>query len=167
MSKSLMTVSKPPTASKAILQLNVVPLHQLPCNFEDEAYIASFNYKSGNTESSFKLLPASKAELVQLALFLGTCSKFQEIVKHEIVPGQYIVSEPNFGNNVTITLITSSEIFEILQDTELTQKLVLNLNALQLEAYEDFITSVIQTNADVHSLNLLTQLHRKQFHSAA
>ena len=167
MSKSLTTVSKPPTASKAVLQLNVVPIHQIPCNFEDEAYVASFNYKSGNTESSFKLLPASKAELVQLALFLGTCSNFQEIVKHEIVPGQYIVSEPNFGNNVTITFITSSEILEILQDTELTQKLVLNLNALQLEAYEEFITSAIQTNADVHSLNLITQLHRKQFHLAA
>ena len=162
-----MTVSNPPTASKAVLQLNVVPLHQIPCNFEDEAYIASFNYKSGNTESSFKLLPASKAELVQLALFLGTCSNFQEIVKHEIVPGQYIVSEPNFGNNVTITLITSSEILEILQDTELTQKLVLNLNALQLEAYEEFITSSIAANEAIHFFNINALEASKQLQLAS
>ena len=167
MSKSLMTVSKPPTASKAILQLNVVPLHQLPCNFDDEAYLASFNYKNGNTQTSFKLLPASKAELVQLALFLGTCSNFQEKVKHEIVPGQYIVSEPNFGSHVTITLITSSEILEILQDTELTQKLVLNLNALQLEAYEEFITSSIATNEAIQSFNFNTAQASKQLQLAS
>jgi hypothetical protein len=162
-----MTVSKPPTASKAVLQLNVVPLHQAPCNFDEEAYLASFNYTNSNTVTSFKLLPASKNELIQLALFLGTCSNFQEKVKHEIVPGQYIVSEPNFGNNVTITLITSSEILEVLQDTDLTQKLVLSLNFLQLEAYEEFIISAIQTNADLHGLNLLTQVQQKQFDLAA
>ncbi len=167
MSKSLTTVSKPPTASKAVLQLNIVPLHQIPCNFEDEAYLTSFNYKNGNTETSFKLLPASKAELAQLALFLGTCSNFQEKVKHEIVPGQYIVSEPNFGSNVTITLITNSELLEVLQDSELSQKIVLNLNALQLEAYEEFILSAIQINADFHELNQLTILQQKQFQLAA
>ncbi len=167
MSKSIETVSKPHTASKAILQLNVIPLHQEPCSFEDEAYVATFNYKNGNTEKSFKLLPASKNELIQLALFLGTCSNFQEKVKHEIVPGQYIVSEPNFGNNVKITLITSSEILEILQDTDLTQKLDLSLNFLQLEAYEEFIISAIQTNANLHGLNLLSQMQQKQFDLAA
>jgi hypothetical protein len=166
-SKSIETVSKPHTASKAILQLNVIPLHQEPCSFEDEAYVATFNYKNGNTEKSFKLLPASKNELIQLALFLGTCSNFQEKVKHEIVPGQYIVSEPNFGNNVKITLITSSEILEILQDTDLTQKLDLSLNFLQLEAYEEFIISAIQTNANLHGLNLLSQMQQKQFDLAA
>jgi hypothetical protein len=166
-SKSIETVSKPHTASKAILQLNVIPLHQEPCSFEDEAYVATFNYKNGNTEKSFKLLPASKNELIQLALFLGTCSNFQEKVKHEIVPGQYIVSEPNFGNNVKITLITSSEILEILQDTDLTQKLDLSLNFLQLEAYEEFIIGAIQTNANLHGLNLLSQMQQKQFDLAA
>lgn len=167
MSKSIETVSKPHTASKAILQLNVMPLHQEPCSFEDEAYVATFNYKNGNTETSFKLLPASKNELIQLALFLGTCSNFQEKVKHEIVPGQYIVSEPNFGNNVKITLITSSEFLEVLQDADLTQKLDLSLNFLQLEAYEEFIISAIQTNANLHGLNLLSQMQQKQFDLAA
>ena len=167
MSKSLETVSKPHTASKAVLQLNVIPLHQEPCSFEDEAYVATFNYKNGNTETTFKLLPASKAELVQLALFLGTCSNFQTKVKHEIVPGQHIVSEPNFGKNVTISLITDSELLGVLQDTELTQQLVLNLNAPQLEAYEELISSAIMTNADIQLRNQLTILHQKQFQLAA
>ena len=167
MSKSLETVSKPHTASKAVLQLNVIPLHQEPCSFEDEAYVATFNYKNGNTETTFKLLPASKAELVQLALFLGTCSNFQTKVKHEIVPGQYIVSEPNFGKNVTISLVTDSELLEVLQDTELTQQLVLNLNAPQLEACEEFISIAIMINTDIQLRNQLTILHQKQFQLAA
>jgi len=166
-SKSLETVSKPHTASKAVLQLNVIPLHQEPCSFEDEAYVATFNYKNGNTETTFKLLPASKAELVQLALFLGTCSNFQTKVKHEIVPGQYIVSEPNFGKNVTISLVTDSELLEVLQDTELTQQLVLNLNAPQLEACEEFISIAIMINTDIQLRNQLTILHQKQFQLAA
>jgi len=160
-------VSKPHTASKAVLQLNVIPLHQEPCSFEDEAYVATFNYKNGNTETTFKLLPASKTELGQLALFLGTCSNFQTKVKHEIVPGQYIVSEPNFGKNVTISLVTNSELLEVLQDTELTQQLVLNLNAPQLEAYEELLSSAIMTNADIQLRNQLTILHQKQFQLAA
>ena len=167
MSKSLETVSKPHTASKAVLQLNVIPLHQEPCSFEDEAYVATFNYKNGNTETTFKLLPASKAELVQLALFLGTCSNFQTKVKHEIVPGQYIVSEPNFGKNVTISLVTDSELLEVLQDTELTQQLVLNLNAPQLEACEEFISIAIMINTDIQLRNQLTILHQKQLQLAA
>jgi hypothetical protein len=56
---------------------------------------------------------------------------------------------------------------EVLQDTDLTQKLVLSLNFLQLEAYEEFIISAIQTNADLHGLNLLTQVQQKQFDLAA
>jgi hypothetical protein len=99
--------------------------------------------------STFNILPASKAELIQLALFLGTCSFFGKIVKHEIVPGQYIVSSPNADGSVKICLTTDSDLLEVLADPSISKKLVLNLNVNQLEAYEEFITS--QLNPAVNS----------------
>jgi hypothetical protein len=56
---------------------------------------------------------------------------------------------------------------EVLQDTELTQQLVLNLNAPQLEACEEFISIAIMINTDIQLRNQLTILHQKQFQLAA
>jgi hypothetical protein len=86
---------------------------------------------------------------MQLALFLGTCSFFGKIVKHEIVPGQYIVSTPNADGSVKISLTTDSDLLEVLADPSISKKLVLNLSVNQLEAYEEFITS--QLNPAVNS----------------
>ena len=154
-------------AEKSVLQLSITPLHDAPCVLEDEAFLVSFKNRKGDTVTNFNLLPASKAELIQLALFLGTCTYFHTTVTHEIVPGQHIASVPTFDGNVEVTLSTDSDLVELLDDPGIVQSLTLKLNIDQLEAYEEFITSAIKTNADVHSLNLITQLHRKQFHLAA
>jgi hypothetical protein len=126
---------------KEITQVNLIPLHVSSVNAQDDAYFVAIKHRQGNKMSTFNILPASKAELIQLALFLGTFSFFGKIVKHQIVPGQYIVSSPNADGSVKICLSTDSDLLEVLADPSISKKLVLNLNVNQLEAYEEFITS--------------------------
>jgi hypothetical protein len=135
--------------AKEITQFNLIPLHASSANPQEAAYFVAIKHRQGNKVSTFNILPASKAELMQLALFLGTCSFFGKIVKHEIVPGQYIVSTPNADGSVKISLTTDSDLLEVLADPSISKKLVLNLSVNQLEAYEEFITS--QLNPAVNS----------------
>ena len=140
-------------AETSVLQLSITPLHDTPCVLEDEAFLVLFKSRKGNTVTNFNLLPASRAELIQLALFLGTCTYFHTTVTHEIVPGQHIVSVPTFEGNVEVTLSTDSDLIELLADPGIAQSLTLTLNIDQLEAYEEFITSSIATNEAIHSYN--------------
>ena len=138
-------------AEKSVLQLSITPLHDAPCVLEDEAFLVSFKNRKGNKVTNFNLFPASKAELIQLALFLGTCTYFRTTATHEIVPGQHIVSVPTFDGNVEVTLSTDSDLVALLADTGIVQFMTLTLNIDQLEAYEEFITSSIATNEAIHS----------------
>jgi hypothetical protein len=140
-------------AEKSVLQLSITPLHDTPCVLEDEAFLLSFKNRKGNTITNFNLLPASKAELIQLALFLGTCTYFHTTVTHEIVPGQHVTSVPTFDGKVEVTLLTDSDLVELLDDPGIVESLNLTLNIDQLEAYEEFITSSIATNEAIHSFN--------------
>ena len=140
-------------AEKSVLQLSMTPLHDTPCVLEDEAFLLSFKNRKGNTITNFNLLPASKAELIQLALFLGTCAYFHTTVTHEIVPGQHITSVPTFDGEVEVTLLTDSDLVELLDNPGIVESLNLTLNIDQLEAYEEFITSSIATNVSIHSYN--------------
>ena len=130
-------------AEKSVLQLSITPLHDAPCVLKDEAFLVTFRNRKGNTVTNFNLVPASKAELIQLALFLGTCTYFHTTVTHEIVAGQHIVSVPTFDGKVEVTLSTDSDLVELLADPGIVQFLTLTLNIDQLEAYEEFITSSI------------------------
>jgi hypothetical protein len=141
-------------AEKSVLQLSINPLHDTPCILEDEAFLISFKNRKGNKVTNFNLLPASKAQLIQLALFLGTCTYFHTRVTHEIVPGQYIASVPTIDGKVEITLSTDSDLVEILADPGIVESLILTLNIDQLEAYEEFITSSIAANEAIHSFNI-------------
>ena len=140
-------------AEKSVLQLSITPLHDTPCILEDQAFLLSFKNRKSNTITNFNLLPASKAELIQLALFLGTCTYFHTSVTHEIVPGQHIASVPAFDRKVEVTFSTDSELVELLDDPGVVKSLILTLNVEQLEAYEEFITSSIATNEAIHSFN--------------
>jgi len=140
-------------AEKSVLQLSITPLHDTPCILEDQAFLLSFKNRKSNTITNFNLLPASKAELIQLALFLGTCTYFHTSVTHEIVPGQHIASVPAFDGKVEVTFSTDSELVELLDDPGVVKSLILTLNVEQLEAYEEFITSSIATNEAIHSFN--------------
>ena len=141
-------------AEKSVLQLSITPLHDAPFVLEDETFLVSFESCKDNTITNFNLLPATKAELIQLALFLGTCTYFHATVTHEIVPGQHIFSVPTFDGKVDITLTTDSDLVELLADPGIVQSLTLTLNVDQLEAYEEFITSSIATNEAIYSFNL-------------
>jgi hypothetical protein len=141
-------------AEKSVLQLSITPLHDAPCVLEDEAFLLSFKNRKSNTITSFDLLPASKEELIQLALFLGTCTFFHTTVTHEIVPGQYITSVPTFDGKVEVTFSTDSDLVELLGDPGIVQTLTLKLSIDQLEAYEESITRSIATNEAIHSFNL-------------
>ena len=158
---------KPQIAEKSVLQLSITPLHDAPCALEDEAFLFSFKNRKGNTVTNFNLLPASKAELIQLALFLGTCTYFHTNVIHEIVPGQHIASVPTFDGNVEVTLSTDSDLVALLADPGIVQSLTLKLNINQLEAYEEFITSSIATNEAIHSFNFNTVQASKQLQLAS
>ena len=137
----LQKAQKVAATSKSVTQFQLIPLHDVDISGQDEAYFVAIKHRQGKNVSTFNLLPASAAELTQLALFLGTCSFFGKTVKHEIVPGQYIVSTPNKNGTVTVTFTTDSDLLETLADPSFSKKLVLNLNVDQLEAYEEFITS--------------------------
>ena len=154
-------------AEKSVLQLSITPLHDAPCVLEDEAFLVSFKNRKGNTVTDFNLLPASKAELIQLALFLGTCTYFHTTVTHEIVHGQHIASVPTFDGEVEVTLSTDSDLVDLLTDSGIVQSLTLKLNIDQLEAYEEFITSSIATNEAIHSFNFNTVQASKQFQLAS
>ena len=152
---------------KSVLQLSITPLHDTPCVVGDEAFLLSFKNRKGNAVANFNLLPASKAELIQLALFLGTCTYFHSTVTHEIVPGQHIVSVPAFDGKVEVTLSTDSDLVELLDDPGIVESLKLVLNVDQLEAYEEFITSSIATNELIHSFNFKALEASKQLQLAS
>ena len=154
-------------AEKSVLQLSITPLHDTPCVLGDEAFLLSFKNRNGNTITNFNLLPASKAELMQLALFLGTCTYFHTTVTHEIVSGQHIVSVPTFDGKVEVTLSTDSDLVELLDDPGIVESLNLTLNVDQLEAYEEFITSSIATNEAIHSFNFKALEASKQLQLAS
>lgn len=140
-------------AEKSVLQLSMSPLHDRPCILEDEAFVLAFKSRKGNVVTNFNLVPASKPELRQLALFLGTCAHFHASVTHEIVPGQHIASVPTFDGQVEITLSTDSDLVDLLGDRDLIKSLTVTLNIDQLEAYEEFITSALATNEAIHAFN--------------
>jgi hypothetical protein len=154
-------------AEKSVLQLSITPLHDTPCILEDEAFLLSFKNRKSNTITNFNLLPASKAELIQLALFLGTCTYFHTSVTHEIVPGQHIASVPTFDGKVEVTFSTDSDLVELLDDPGVVKSLILTLNVDQLEAYEEFITSSIATNEAIHSFNFNALEASKQLQLAS
>jgi hypothetical protein len=154
-------------AEKSVLQLSITPLHDTPCVPEDEAFSLSFKNRKANTIKNFNLLPASKAELIQLALFLGTCTYFHTNVTHEIVPGQHISSVPTFDGKVEVTLSTDSDVVELLADPGIVESLILTLKIDQLEAYEEFIISSIATNDAIHSFNLNALNTSKQLQLAS
>lgn len=140
-------------AEKSVLQLSITPQHDAPCILEDEAFVLSFTSRKGDVVTNFNLMPASNAELHQLALFLGTCVHFRTPVTHEIVPGQHIASVPTFDGQVEVTFSTDSDLVDLLGDLDLIKSLTLTLNIDQLEAYEEFITSAIATNEAIHAFN--------------
>lgn len=141
-------------AEKSVLQLVMTPIHDAPCLLEEEAFLVSFKNRLNQKVSEFNLMPASRGELSQLALFLGTCASFHTTVTHEIVPGQHITSVPTSDGNVDINLWTDPDLLELLADSGNLRSLNLILNIDQLEAYEEFITSSIATNDAIHSFNI-------------
>lgn len=154
-------------ARKSALQLCITPIHDAPCVLVDASFLVSFVQSKGKTVKNFNVLPASKAELIRLALFLGTCAFFRTTVTHEIVPGQHIASMPTFDGRVEITLFTDSDLFESLADPSFFRSLTFKLNIDQLEAYEEFITSSIVTNEAIFSLNFNTSQASKQLQFAS
>lgn len=154
-------------ADKSVLHLIIIPLHDAPCVVEDEAFLVAFKNRKGNVTTNFNLLPASKAELIQLALFLGTCTFFKMTVTHEIVPGQHITSVPTLDGKVEVALSTDADLVDVLADPGIIQDLTLTLNIDQLEAYEEFITSSISTNESIHVFNMVALLASKQLQLAS
>ena len=152
---------------KSVLQLRISPVHDTTCPLEDKAFLLSLTNRTSHSTTIFNLLPACRAELFQLALFLGTCSYFHTTVTHEIVPGQHITSTPISGGDVAITLSTETDLVELLGDPGIVKSLNLNLNIAQLEAYEEFITSSIDPNVPAHSLNISSLDSSKQLQFAS
>ena len=154
-------------AEKSVLQLSITPLHDAPCVIEDEAFLVSFISRKGNTVTNFNLLPTSKPELIQFALFLGLCNYFHATVTHDIVTGQHITSVPTFEGKVKVTLSTDSDLVLLLADPGLVQSMTLTLNIDQLEAYEEFIIRSIAKNEAIHSFNFNTLKASRQLQLAS
>lgn len=134
---------------KPVLQLSVNTLDDAPCVAEERAFLVSFQNYTGSEISKFNIMPASKAELTQLALFLGTCTYFHGPVTHEIVPGQHVTSVPTIDGKVNVTFSTDSDLVEMLSDLNIARALTLTLSINQLEAYEEFIISSIAADKEI------------------
>lgn len=152
---------------KSAVKIKVIPLQDLPCSLEEEAFLVSFKSVKNDRSKHFQLMPASKTELAQLALFLGTCTYFHTAVTHEIVPGQRITSVPTIDGKVEITLSTDVDLINLLADPEINQSLTVILDVEQLESFEEFITNSITFNEVLNSFSPRTLKVPRQFQVAS
>ena len=125
-----------------VVELNVTPLldyqseHEIPIQIEIKKF-------SKNQTEIFKVLPATRDEVISLSVFLGTCHSFVEPVTHEIVPGQTVTATRVSEDIMNLEFVTDSDLQDLLQDSEITNKFSVNLSKNATYAYEDLINQIL------------------------
>lgn len=125
-----------------VVELNVVPLldyqseHEVPIQIEIKKF-------SKNQTEIFKVLPATRDEIIALSVFLGTCHSFMQPVIHKIVPGQTVTATRVSEDIMNLEFITETDLQDLLQDSEITNKFSVNLSINATYAYEDLINQIL------------------------
>lgn len=129
-----------------VVELNITPLLDFQSHYESPMQVEVTNL-SKNKKETFKVIPASRDELISFSLFLGTCHSFPEPVKQEIVPGQSVMATRISDEVINLKFTTDSDLHELLFDPEIKKSLSVNLSIKSAFAFEDLINQIL--NRDV------------------
>ncbi len=125
-----------------VVELNVTPLidyqskHEVPIQIEIKKF-------SNHTTEVYKVLPATRDEIIALSVFLGTCHSFLQPVTHEIVPGQSVTATRVSDDIVNLKFVTATDLLDLMQDSEITRKFSVNLPLNSTYVYEDLINQIL------------------------
>jgi hypothetical protein len=132
-----------PRQTADVVELNVTPLldyqseHEVPIQLEIKKF-------SNNTTGVFKVLPATRDEIIALSVFFGTCHSFEHPVTHEIVPGQTVTASRVSEDIVNLEFVTEADLQDLLQDSEIASKFSVNLSMNATYVYEDLINQILE-----------------------
>jgi len=125
-----------------VVELNVTPLLDYQSEHEVPIQIEIKKFTKDQTEI-FKVLPATRDEIIALSVFLGTCHSFLQPVTHEIVPGQTVTATRVSEEIMNLEFYTEAELHNLLQDSEITNQFSVNLSQNSTYAYEDLINQIL------------------------
>ena len=132
-----------PRQTADVVELNVTPLldyqseHEVPIQLEIKKF-------SNSTTEVFKVLPASRDEIIALSVFLGTCHSFVQPITHEIVPGQKVTAVRVSEEIMNLEFVTEADLQDLLQDSEIANEFSVNLSMNATYAYEDLINQILE-----------------------
>lgn len=129
-----------------VVELNITPLLDFQSDDECPMQVEVTNLSKDEKEA-FKVIPATRDELISLSLFLGTCHSFREPVKHEIVPGQSVIATRISDEVINLKFSTDADLHELLLDPEIKGSLSINCSINSTFAFEDLINQIL--NRDV------------------
>ncbi len=136
-----------------VVELNITPLLDFQSDYECPMQVKVTNLSKDKKET-FKVIPATRDELISLSLFLGTCHSFPEPVKHEIVPGQSVMATRISNEVINLKFTTDADLYELLFDPEIKKSLSVNLSISSAFAFEDLINQILNRdviiNDDLH-----------------
>lgn len=137
-----------------VVELNITPLLDFQSDHECPMQVEVTNLTKDEKET-FKVIPATRDELISLSLFLGICHSFPEPVKHEIVPGQSVMATRISDEVINLKFSTDADLQELLFDPEITSSLSVNLSINSTFAFEDLINQILNRdvtiNDDLHN----------------
>jgi hypothetical protein len=136
-----------------VVELNITPLLDFQSEYECPMQVKVTNLSKDKKET-FKVIPATRDELISLSLLLGTCHSFPEPVKHEIVPGQSVMATRISDEVINLKFTTDADFHELLFDPEIKKSLSVNVSINSAFAFEDLINQVlnrdVMINEDFH-----------------
>lgn len=136
-----------------VVELEITPLLDFQSDYECPMQIKVTNLSKDKKET-FKVIPATRDELISLSLFLGTCHSFLEPVKHEIVPGQNVMATRISDEVINLKFTTDTDMHELLFDPEIKTSLSVNLSINSTFSFEDLINQILKReviiNDDLH-----------------
>lgn len=139
--------------SADVVELKITPLPDFQSDYECPMQVEVTNLSKDKKET-FKVIPATRDELISLSLLLGTCHSFPEPVKHEIVPGQSVMATRISDEVINLKFTTDADLHELLFDPEIKKSLSVNLSINSAFAFEDLINQVlnrdVMINEDFH-----------------
>ena len=136
-----------------VVELNISPLLDFQSDYECPMQVKVTNLSKDKKET-FKVIPATREELISLSLFIGTCHSFPEPVKHEIVPGQSVTATRISDEVINLNFTTDADLYELIFDPEIKKSLSVNLSISSAFAFEDLINQILNRdviiNDDLH-----------------
>jgi len=146
-----------------VVELNIVSL----LDFQSEdGYPMQVEVKkyTKNESENFKVISATRDEIISFSVFLGTCHSFIQPVKHEIVPGQYVVATRISDELINLKFSTEKDLQEALFDPQIKSSISVNVSVSSTFAFEVLINQVLGREiSEVPDL----KIHQRQFASVA